>query len=330
MLVDACGNLKITDFGLATVFQQQGQRRRLQTSCGTAMYMAPEILDLAQSGGYEGDQADLWSAAVVLFVMLAGCHPWEEATTRCGHYDCFMRSRCHTYAPWNRFSPDLKALLVGLLKHKPVDRMPLERVLDHPWVKRENPLLGPDGLCADPKRLSELLHESHALAHYNQDPENGQSDADDMASALSQMEITAIFSQAAHMRSLVGFSQPLTSISGPNGSGLTSSPLEADQILHIQRLARFYSRAPPELILDRLTKQLNTMLVQHKLPPESNRIAFATVDRRKGPLTGDITVHSLGDQLNLVLFTKAKGDSLEFKRFFKFAILDLKDIIIQQ
>lgn len=321
MLVDGQGNLKLTDFGLATVFKQHGQRRKLQTSCGTAMYIAPEILE---GGGYEGDQVDLWSAAVVLFVMLAGCHPWEEPTSRCGHYDCFLKSRCHSYAPWNRFDPDLKALLIGLLKHNPADRLTLDEFWDNPWIKRTNPLVGPDGLCADPGRLNELLNESHASTDFTS--------GDESIPALTQLEISAIFSQAAHMRSLMGFSQPVTSSkeAGSSPFSSSSSPAEADQILHIQRLARFYSRSPSPQIISRLERQLNTMLVQNKVPPDSSRIVFATVDRRKGPLTGEINVHSLNDDLRLVLFTKAKGDSLEFKRFFKFVIRDLKDIIIPQ
>lgn len=316
MLVDANGNLKITDFGLATVFKQNGQRRKLQTSCGTAMYMAPEVLE---GSGYEGDQVDLWSAAVVLFVMLAGCHPWEEATTRCGHYDCFLKSRCHSYSPWNRFDPDLKALLTGLLKHNPSERLTLDQALKHKWTRRSNPLFDSKNMCADPRRLVELLNESHAMTHYRDGEEESMP-------ALTQLEISAIFSQAAHMRALVGFSQPVTSLST---TALTSSPLETDQILHIQRLARFYSRATADNIIGRMARQLNTMLVQHKIPPESNRIVFATVDRRKGPLTGEINIHQLSQDLCLVLFTKAKGDSLEFKRFFKFVIQDLKDIIVQ-
>lgn len=314
MLVDASGNLKITDFGLATVFKQHGQRRILHTPCGTAMYMAPEVL--AARTGYEGDKADMWSAAVVLFVMVAGCHPWEEPTIRCGHYDCFLKSRCHSYSPWNKFDPELKDLLLSILKHNPEERLDIDGVLAHPWMLRPNPLINEDGSCKDPKRLAELLEASHAASNYSPVLTD---DDDRLSSALTQIEMSAIFSQAAHTKALLGFSQPVTSM----------TVNEADQVLHIQRLARFYTRAPMEAVLERLQKQLNTMLVQHKAPSGSNQIIFATVDRRKGPLTGEITVHRLSDELNLVLFTKAKGDAIEFKRFFKFVISDLKDLIVQ-
>ena len=59
LLLDARGNLKVADFGMATLFRKANVRRTLSTRCGTALYMAPDVL----RGLYEGDEADLWSAA---------------------------------------------------------------------------------------------------------------------------------------------------------------------------------------------------------------------------------------------------------------------------
>jgi serine/threonine-protein kinase Chk1 len=43
MLLDEDCNLKVTDFGLSTVFMHKGQRRLLTTMCGTPPYVAPEV-----------------------------------------------------------------------------------------------------------------------------------------------------------------------------------------------------------------------------------------------------------------------------------------------
>lgn len=104
LMIPKLGNLKLSDFGLATLFMRNGLRRTLSTRCGTAMYMAPEVI----RGVYQGDAADLWSCAVVLFVMLLGCHPWEEASECCEHYKTFCISRRHTYAPWDRLGAAVK------------------------------------------------------------------------------------------------------------------------------------------------------------------------------------------------------------------------------
>ena len=40
------GNLKITDFGLATVFRYKERERLLDRCCGTPPYVAPEVCQL--------------------------------------------------------------------------------------------------------------------------------------------------------------------------------------------------------------------------------------------------------------------------------------------
>ena len=37
------GNLKITDFGLSTVFRYKDKERKLERCCGTPPYVAPEV-----------------------------------------------------------------------------------------------------------------------------------------------------------------------------------------------------------------------------------------------------------------------------------------------
>jgi serine/threonine-protein kinase Chk1 len=43
ILLDKLGNVKVTDFGLATVFRYKGTTRALNKKCGTPPYVAPEV-----------------------------------------------------------------------------------------------------------------------------------------------------------------------------------------------------------------------------------------------------------------------------------------------
>lgn len=43
LLLDAYGNLKISDFGLSALSQQVRDDGLLHTSCGTPNYVAPEV-----------------------------------------------------------------------------------------------------------------------------------------------------------------------------------------------------------------------------------------------------------------------------------------------
>jgi serine/threonine-protein kinase Chk1 len=56
LLLDTNGNLKIIDFGLATVFKHKGQTRILTTPCGSPPYVSPEI----HTCNYKGDLTDIW------------------------------------------------------------------------------------------------------------------------------------------------------------------------------------------------------------------------------------------------------------------------------
>lgn len=68
LLLDQNGNLKIADFGLATVFRHKQVKRRLTTVCGSLPYVAPEV----PFGDYDGESVDVWACGIILFVLLAG------------------------------------------------------------------------------------------------------------------------------------------------------------------------------------------------------------------------------------------------------------------
>ncbi|KAI3939529.1 hypothetical protein MKX01_038484, partial [Papaver californicum] len=51
LLLDVCGNLKISDFGLSAHSQQVKEDGMLHTTCGTPNYVAPEVL---KDRGYDG------------------------------------------------------------------------------------------------------------------------------------------------------------------------------------------------------------------------------------------------------------------------------------
>ncbi|XP_029129238.1 CBL-interacting serine/threonine-protein kinase 24 isoform X2 [Cajanus cajan] len=74
LLLDAYGNLKVSDFGLSALTKQGVGL--LHTTCGTPNYVAPEVLS---NRGYDGAAADVWSCGVILYVLMAGYLPFEEA-----------------------------------------------------------------------------------------------------------------------------------------------------------------------------------------------------------------------------------------------------------
>lgn len=74
ILVDAAGNAKLCDFGMA-IKTTEGQM--LEETCGSLLYRAPEILARKP---YDGLAVDMWSLGIVLYVLVTGHFPYVEAT----------------------------------------------------------------------------------------------------------------------------------------------------------------------------------------------------------------------------------------------------------
>ncbi|CAG0923364.1 unnamed protein product [Notodromas monacha] len=134
LLLGVGDTLKISDFGLATVFRHHGRERLLDRACGTLPYAAPEVLS---GGPYRGDHADLWSAGIVLVAMLTGELPWDKADVETSP----------EFAAWTgldtgrlppllcRLEPDALCLVRAMLCAKPEARLKLQAVLSSRWMR---------------------------------------------------------------------------------------------------------------------------------------------------------------------------------------------------
>lgn len=72
LLLDANGNIKLIDFGLAVIEGDEPQ----WTYCGTDDYLAPEILVCT---GY-GKEVDNWATGILVYELLAGSPPFTAGT----------------------------------------------------------------------------------------------------------------------------------------------------------------------------------------------------------------------------------------------------------
>ena len=61
---------------------------------GTMTYMAPEI---KESKAYDGTQVDLFSVAVILFIIVQGIFPFKEARKEEFFYNLLMTGQVETY-----------------------------------------------------------------------------------------------------------------------------------------------------------------------------------------------------------------------------------------
>lgn len=76
LLLDEKQNIKIADFGMASV---QVEDDFLETSCGSPHYACPEVV---RGIRYDGKKADTWSCGVILYALIVGCLPFDDDNLR--------------------------------------------------------------------------------------------------------------------------------------------------------------------------------------------------------------------------------------------------------
>ncbi|KAH0790822.1 CAMK family protein kinase [Histomonas meleagridis] len=126
LLLDSQGRLKIADFGLS-VFSKNDEQM-LQTRCGTPNYVAPEVFS---SDGYDGRPVDIWSAGVILYVMLAAALPFDAPTLPELARD-IMDVKI-TYP--DNFPPGAVDLMKHIIVANPKSRYTIKQIRKHPWFK---------------------------------------------------------------------------------------------------------------------------------------------------------------------------------------------------
>ena len=119
--------LKAIDFGLSVFFKPDEEFNEI---VGSPYYMAPEVL----KRNY-GPEVDIWSAGVILYILLCGVPPfWAE--TEQGVAQAIIRSVIDFKRdPWPRVSDNAKDLVKKMLDPDPKKRLTAQGVLDHPWIQ---------------------------------------------------------------------------------------------------------------------------------------------------------------------------------------------------
>eukprot|EP00002_Diphylleia_rotans_P035644 TRINITY_DN7799_c0_g1_i2.p1 TRINITY_DN7799_c0_g1~~TRINITY_DN7799_c0_g1_i2.p1 ORF type:complete len:497 (+),score=96.49 TRINITY_DN7799_c0_g1_i2:110-1600(+) len=180
ILIDMHGHICITDFGL--VKGDMGHGKYTYTFCGTAEYLAPEILE---NCGYT-KSVDWWSVGILLYEMLVGQTPFLCAN----HQEMYRRIVTGRLKMPESLAPYAQSLIIGLLEKEPSDRLgggisDAEEIKSHPFFatidwcrlvqRRVNPPFRPrvrspkDISNFDPEFTKEPLADSPTQSRLNED-----------------------------------------------------------------------------------------------------------------------------------------------------------------
>ncbi|CAL9090065.1 unnamed protein product [Musa textilis] len=121
--------LKTIDFGLS-IFFRPGEI--FTDVVGSPYYVAPEVLKKRY-----GREADVWSAGVIIYILLSGVPPfWAE--TEQGIFEEVLHGKLDFQSePWPSISNSAKELVRKMLVRDPRRRLTAHEVLCHPWVQIE-------------------------------------------------------------------------------------------------------------------------------------------------------------------------------------------------
>ncbi|NWW90231.1 CHK1 kinase, partial [Rhynochetos jubatus] len=132
LLLDERDNLKISDFGLATVFRHNGRERLLNKMCGTLPYVAPELLRRPE---FRAEPVDVWACGVVLTAMLAGELPWDQPSDSCQEYSDWKERKTYL-PPWKKIDSAPLALLQKILTESPTARITIPDIKKDQWYSK--------------------------------------------------------------------------------------------------------------------------------------------------------------------------------------------------
>ncbi|XP_021064742.1 serine/threonine-protein kinase 33 isoform X1 [Mus pahari] len=142
-------NIKVTDFGLAV--QKHGSRSEgmMQTTCGTPIYMAPEVINAHDYS----QQCDIWSIGVIMYILLCGAPPFL-ANSEEKLYELIKKGELRFEDPvWDSVSDSAKNALKQLMKVDPAHRITAKELLDNQW------LTGNTLSSARPTNVLEMMKE---------------------------------------------------------------------------------------------------------------------------------------------------------------------------
>lgn len=123
LLVGHSGELKIADFGWSV----HAPSSRRTTLCGTLDYLPPEMIENRP----HDEHVDIWTLGILMYEFIVGNPPFEAESNT----ETYKRIATIDLKFPAHVSSAAKDLLVKILRKEPKERIALEELLSHPWIR---------------------------------------------------------------------------------------------------------------------------------------------------------------------------------------------------
>ena len=129
-------DIKLIDFGFSSKFKEKNNSI-INATEGSDIYSPPELRK-SNITGYDGIKSDIFSLGVLLFVITLGRFPFSLSSYVDKKYRLIINKNYDLYwANYESFnlSEEFKDLMNHLLSFEPKERLSIEQILEHPWIK---------------------------------------------------------------------------------------------------------------------------------------------------------------------------------------------------
>lgn len=339
LLLDEHGNLKISDFGLSSLYigdaeGSDGTSRTelLHTTCGTPNYVAPEVLS---DQGYDGKKADVWSCGVILYVLLAGFLPFDESTIVA--LFAKIQNADFTYPSW--FTPEVRALLDQMLVADPKVRLSLTQIKSNRWfIGGEN--AAAVGAAATPaptdEQVEKVVQAINAAKAADAEPGFGEEDFDDGDNNEAGTRSLNAFDLVSHcggfMLDKMFSPEIFYSADGKAGPTAPSPDTKKTSFSGVGGAIRFggsvktkcyhftASAISPQDLTKAVIDALENMSFDFDKPKEkmiASGLIKTSLLSAKGAVGMKLQIFELSPQLSLLEIVRGKGDLLEWKAAYR-------------
>ncbi|XP_047313336.1 CBL-interacting serine/threonine-protein kinase 12-like [Impatiens glandulifera] len=280
ILIDENGDLKISDFGLGCLADENRKDSLFHTFCGTPAYIAPEVLTRK---GYDPAKADIWSCGVILFVLMAGYLPFHDDNIM----EMYKKIYRGVFQCPEWFSPRLTRLLAGLLDRNPETRMKIPEIMTKKWFQKDfnrvEFYIEDDKLCSVKDELVEFESNSETKLENKWIGSLGKPlilNAFDIISFSSGFDLSGLFEEGRE-----------------EGDGF-----------------RFVTGAPVPKIISKLEEIAK--VVSFTVRKKDYRLSLeGSRNGPKEPLTIGAEIFELTPKLRVVEVKKKGGDKIEYEEF---------------
>lgn len=132
ILLDEHFQAKLSDFGFARIVMDPLSKKRVlsKTYCGSAAYVAPEVL---RGVPYNPMLSDAWSLGVIFFISVTGLMPFDDSNLP-------KMLRVQTKKTWSfpkrdRPSTQCQRIISGMLEPDITLRYTVNQLLAHEWLR---------------------------------------------------------------------------------------------------------------------------------------------------------------------------------------------------